>query len=271
MFDWNWGNFGWWGYYTSYVLMPYVLSILQIVIAVPVFFDLDTQNPEWYSKVCLQPKAKPKNTARVIQRYCKSVPRTILNIGVVSLVVGFTIASIADYIRILGVDSYYIWKVLVSVLLSEVFFYTVHRGFHHPSLYVTCHKLHHENPAPLILDAFYGPLPDMIFVNAAFILPPFMVSMTPLQLTLQMVVVTWVNILAHCGHNIPFLFDIARHDAHHEFFECNYGFLGLMDWVFDTFRDPKELKGEKPSYPLTIHEPKWWWALGYYYPPYWLM
>lgn len=231
-----------WGYYASYVLLPYALSILQIVVAVCVFFDLDSRNPEWYAKVCLQPKATLRINANVTQRYLQSVPCTILNIGLISLLVGLVTASIADDIRILGPDNHYICKVIVSVLLSEIFFYSVHRSFHHPRLYPVCHKLHHENPAPLILDAFYGPVPDMIFVNLAFILPPFMVSMTSLELTLQMVVVTWVNVLAHCGHNIPFLFDIARHDAHHEFFECNYGFLGLMDWLFDTLRDPRELR-----------------------------
>lgn len=34
------------------------------------------------------------------------------------------------------------------------------------------------------------------------------------------------------------------HDAHHEFFNCDYGFLGLCDWIFGTSHKWKAKRAE---------------------------
>lgn len=36
-------------------------------------------------------------------------------------------------------------------------------------------------------------------------------------------------------HNQP-----RAHDAHHRFFDGNYGTIGLMDWLHGTFRDAEK-------------------------------
>eukprot|EP00617_Octactis_speculum_P003780 CAMPEP_0185775646 /NCGR_PEP_ID=MMETSP1174-20130828/82786_1 /TAXON_ID=35687 /ORGANISM="Dictyocha speculum, Strain CCMP1381" /LENGTH=91 /DNA_ID=CAMNT_0028463293 /DNA_START=279 /DNA_END=554 /DNA_ORIENTATION=+ len=53
---------------------------------------------------------------------------------------------------------------------------------------------------------------------------------------LSLLVYSWLGVLstlwAHSGYEIPE--ESSAHDKHHEFFNCNFGHLGWLDWLHGT-------------------------------------
>ncbi|KNC55526.1 sterol desaturase [Thecamonas trahens ATCC 50062] len=130
------------------------------------------------------------------------------------------------------------------VALEEILFYYGHRALHKPGLYKAIHKQHHEFIAPIALAANYAHPIEVLLSNVL----PLMAG--PVLIGAHIVTMwTWFAIAIvgtlthHCGYRFPWhpLFDHQPnfHDTHHERFLCNYGLLGILDWLHGTYRESR--------------------------------
>ncbi|KAJ9073983.1 hypothetical protein DSO57_1010962 [Entomophthora muscae] len=106
--------------------------------------------------VRLQPKKIPSWSL-----YKKALPVVLFNFTVLALPTGFGAyyylhpASPRNTTKSTGLYPFLppavvlLRDVIICVLVEEVLFYYFHRLFHHPALYATFHKKHHEFTAPI--------------------------------------------------------------------------------------------------------------------------
>ena len=127
--------------------------------------------------------------------------------------------------------------ILACTILREIFFYYGHRLLHHPSIYPLIHKQHHRFTTPIAFAAQYTHPMEHIISN---ILP----IVAPARLLGVHIIVFWTFMTAsimqaaaaHSGYKtFSFLgWSPTIHDAHHEFFNVNYGLIGIMDMLHGT-------------------------------------
>jgi sterol desaturase/sphingolipid hydroxylase (fatty acid hydroxylase superfamily) len=139
---------------------------------------------------------------------------------------------------------------IVGLLWNEVTFYYSHRLLHSQLLYARLHKQHHEYTAPFALAAIYcGPI-EMVFSN----LIPFL-GISVIYRFHVFFAYCWVanaimgTQVHHSGHKWPWITVLDHqpnvHDLHHELFNCNFGNIGILDYLHGTARDHEAHYKEK--------------------------
>lgn len=132
---------------------------------------------------------------------------------------------------------------IVGLLWNEVMFYYSHRLMHQPYWYRMVHKKHHEYTAPFALAAIYCTPVEMLVSN----LWPFLAIATPMRFNVFFFGCWIGNAIMgtqthHSGYRWPWItfFDHQPnvHDLHHQRFNCNFGNIGLLDYLHGTARDP---------------------------------
>jgi sterol desaturase/sphingolipid hydroxylase (fatty acid hydroxylase superfamily) len=146
------------------------------------------------------------------------------------------------YVHIVGC-LLFLARLTTAILLAEIWFYYSHRLLHWPMLYHRFHAQHHEFTKPYALAALYCSGVEMVLCNQmASVLGPYLVGMNMLELCLWMMVAVGSSLGAHSGMNQDDEFPTmlqkvnAPHQLHHEYYNCNYGFLYLLDRLHRTFR-----------------------------------
>jgi len=129
------------------------------------------------------------------------------------------------------------------ILPFSVWFYLWHRLVHINPLYGWIHKKHHKYKTPVAFEGLYFSVIDMFMGN---IFPIFFCSLLAVRsqwTVLLIYVAAMANACAtHSGYNIPFI-DLESHDAHHEFFNVNYGSGGIwMDLLFGTYLSSEDIQ-----------------------------
>lgn len=128
---------------------------------------------------------------------------------------------------------------LMFTFTDEVLFYYGHRALHHPSVYGSIHKKHHEFKSPVGLAAIYCHPLEMLLSNALPLAGGIFLVHSPHVYTF----LVWVVMVVlgtqthHCGYDWPWMGHDHQpnfHDVHHEKFNCNYGLSGLFDWFHKT-------------------------------------
>uniref|UniRef100_A0A7S4SMG9 Fatty acid hydroxylase domain-containing protein n=1 Tax=Alexandrium monilatum TaxID=311494 RepID=A0A7S4SMG9_9DINO len=134
---------------------------------------------------------------------------------------------------------------LQLVALTEVFFYYGHRSLHSPTLYRLVHKRHHEWKAPVSIAALYfHPLEHCVTLFDA-LMPSLLLGLHPDTHRLWVCLSTLGVVLHHSGLEWPldslppFESMVVQHDLHHKYTSCNYGVLGVLDWLHGTGRRRK--------------------------------
>ena len=121
------------------------------------------------------------------------------------------------------------WQLVACVVLTDIFFYPLHRLMHTKWMYARFHKIHHEFKDPIGAAALYSGRLEHALVN---VLPPMLApAVVGCDETVFLVwtcVATVNTVIAHAEEE-------GQHTVHHGTFLRNYGVgLMLMDRVFGT-------------------------------------
>ena len=120
----------------------------------------------------------------------------------------------------------------------ELWFYLSHWMLHaNKWLFVKVHKMHHRFTYPSSICALYAHWFEFIVCNQmGVVFGPVLLGCHPHVTRAWFALALASTAIAHSG----FVFagatrvDASHHDLHHEFLRCNYGVIGLCDWVFRT-------------------------------------
>ncbi|KAI9292911.1 hypothetical protein K502DRAFT_60268 [Neoconidiobolus thromboides FSU 785] len=188
-----------------------------------------------------------KNKLPTIEDYKGSLPLVLFNFIIVSLLFNFPVLYFlhpsspfnkADNVSLYSkLPSWpeIIINVILCVICEEVFFYYIHRLFHHPKLYSIVHKKHHQFSAPIGIAAFYMEPSDFALSNLIpGISGPLIFNVHPVSHYCYLFATLISTIVTHGGYEVPYFPWAARHDFHHETHHSTFGVLGLMDWIHGT-------------------------------------
>jgi sterol desaturase/sphingolipid hydroxylase (fatty acid hydroxylase superfamily) len=118
------------------------------------------------------------------------------------------------------------------LLVIDFWFYITHRLLHWGGLYTRIHKMHHKFTAPTAVAAVYAhPLEFIVGNLAGVVLGPILTNAHPYTAYF------WISLalVSTCGaHSGYTFFDAEKHDAHHKYFNCNYGVGPICDTLFGT-------------------------------------
>ena len=143
----------------------------------------------------------------------------------------------------------------VFMLLHETYYYWLHRWMHHPKIFKTVHKVHHDSNITSPFTAFsFHPLEGLL--QAIFL--PVMLIIFPMHyyvIIIQLTIMTISSVINHLDIEIypkkfnknifgKWLIGATHHSLHHKQFKYNYG-------LYFTFWD-KIKKTESPVYDETF-------------------
>jgi len=195
------------------------------------------------------------NRVATLPRLLQSMPLVLLNLAL-TLVVSAAVTVLSTPEAVLrditaGLPSRWTvaWQTAVFLLLTEVWFYHVHRLFHeNKTLYKLVHKLHHTWTAPVALVGTFANPVEHLGCNLASVLWGPYICGAHVTVAWAYAFVFAVGAYAHhCGYWTD---DMGMHDLHHEAFNVNYGNAHILDYLYGTYR----LKDAARSTPSAASE-----------------
>ena len=158
------------------------------------------------------------------------------------------------------------WQLPAFFVIEDFYFYWVHRGLHHKSVYKYVHKVHHEHKHPFGIAAEYAHPVETFILGIGTLLGPLFFAKHMITLWAWLLVRLWETVEDHSGYDlpfnptnlIPFWGGAVHHDYHHKTFEGPYSSIFTWcDWIFGTdagFRaQQKKLRGGREgAYPAQF-------------------
>jgi len=181
-------------------------------------------------------KIQKTNYDTLVTTYNKSIPIVMLN-TFIFLVPVYVIGALYEC----NYEGDYVMKksftdLLLGFLLTDIFFYLLHRMFH-LDIFYRYHKKHHEIIAPIGVSALYMSPIDLYFGNILpVMLPIFILGFHPYTIYMWICVVI-VNTICTAHSGFRWISDF--HDYHHSMFTKNYGANVFMDRLFGTYFEVK--------------------------------
>lgn len=135
------------------------------------------------------------------------------------------------------------YKLLLGLLVMEVWFYYAHRLLHHP-LFYRFHKDHHIYIQSDTNASLYCSIVEMVLSNQLSVAVPFrLFAYNTIEMSLVSAFVALNVIKGHATFQnqhffpewIPVLwYQNWDHDNHHRLMNCNFGLLSLLDRIHGT-------------------------------------
>jgi len=121
--------------------------------------------------------------------------------------------------------------ILLSIMSYDIWFYSIHRMFHHKNLYLY-HKKHHIKTYPTWKDTFYADKLENTIMGLGSLLPALFLNNYYLEAMLASTICLVRGVL---HHDQRFIFLVGEHHIiHHNRFNCNYG-EKWIDLLFGTY------------------------------------
>jgi len=148
-------------------------------------------------------------------------------------------------------------SLFLALVLHETYYYWLHRWMHHPKIFKTVHKVHHDSNITSPWTAFsFHPIEG--FFQALFL--PVLLLLIPMHLyalIIQLTIMTFSSVINHLDIEIypknfhrhflgRWLIGATHHSLHHKQFRYNYG-------LYFTFWD-KWKHTESPLYERLFEE-----------------
>lgn len=140
-----------------------------------------------------------------------------------------------------------VFALLALYVTYDFFYYWLHRGLHHRSVYALIHKHHHRQMAPSRgnLDAINVHPFELISGEYNHLLVVFLIStyITPIHAVTILFFVLLSGLLASLNHtraDVKFfrLYLVAYHDIHHWQPNTNFSqYFPVWDFIFFSFKD----------------------------------
>jgi len=128
--------------------------------------------------------------------------------------------------------------ILIWLAAEEVSFFYLHRWMHLSKyMYQTVHKVHHKWHAPVALVAIYcHPLEHLLCNIFPLLLGPVLCGSHIVAIAIYFVAGFAHTTAVHSGY--WFCDDNGIHDEHHAKLIVNFGVMGVMDYLYGTYRLP---------------------------------
>jgi methylsterol monooxygenase len=236
-----------------------VSGVLSFWILSGLFLAVDlTGRPRWVTKYKVQPgKNQPVDHGKLWN--------ALKNVKINQIFLGLPLIAIMCSVRARLNCPYKLEQLpslvtllrdlAICIVTQEIGFYYSHRLVHWGPLYKSIHKKHHEWTAPIGLISVYShPLEYVISNIVPVIAGPMITQAHTLTSSLWVVIATFVTVVHHSGYHLPWLPSSEFHDFHHLKVNCNYGILGILDWLHGTdalFRDSVSYKRDRMFFSLT--------------------
>jgi len=139
------------------------------------------------------------------------------------------------------------YQIAVILFIEELLFYYLHRFLHNRRVFSAIHSIHHSWSSPVAVAATDCHLLEHIFLNIFPALVGPLVAKAHYLVWFSWCCIAVVNTLfVHSGYKWSWL-SAKNHDHHHQFLKCQYGVLGILDWLHSTRYEDLQQTANKQS------------------------
>jgi len=139
-------------------------------------------------------------------------------------------------------------KLTGMVLIEEVLFFSAHYALHSRRLFRTIHHIHHRFRQPIGISTHYVHFAEHLIGNLVPIFSAIILVRADVTTAFLWVTIAVMNAIhSHSDYAFPWMADAVNHDFHHYLARGNYGVLGLLDWVFGTDKEYREMERRAKS------------------------
>lgn len=248
------------------VVIPQFLVISIYILLGSFLLYLDIKNPPLYQKLTIK-----KHTTQIENL----VPNLneLIKVLSINFTLGFLFSTTLIYFvspspsdisqsMILEDKITIVFKVIICIMTSIIWFYYSHRLMHKSFFYKYIHSLHHKAYRPYGLVTNYCHPIEYFIVNVpTIVLGPTITSMSIPLLYFWLISGTIYTLLEHSGFKSIYFMDPTHHYKHHSLVAGNYGLTIHLDWIHDTIIRTNEqtyssvvMKSSDRGHNIVVHE-----------------
>lgn len=148
-------------------------------------------------------------------------------------------------------------QILVGILMYQLLLYLWHRALHQFTwLWRVAHQMHHSSERLDVASTYYFSPVDMIgFTLLGSLCFALCIGLEPKAISVIILLLNFLSIFQHSNIKTPVWLGYViqrpeQHAVHHEkgVHAYNYSDLPIYDFLFGTFRNPVDFKGENGFY-----------------------